>query len=101
MTAVELCLLKPFPLISDHGFCQGGGVCVNMLLARFTEVIPCLVFLMSSVRDMQQMYELWLELTNQNRRTDTSAVTPPPEDKQVTLTAEYTESMVSTSYISW
>lgn len=81
MKTVELCLLKPFPLISDHGF--------------------CLVFLMSSVRDMQQMYELWLELTNQNRRTDTLAVTPPPEDKQVTLTAEYTESMVSTSYISW
>lgn len=55
---------------------------------------------MFSVRDMQQMYELWLELTNQNRRTDASAVTPPPEDKQVTLTAEYTESMVSASYAS-
>lgn len=50
---------------------------------------------MSTVRDMQQMYELWLQLTNQNRRTDSSAVTPPPEDKQVTITAEYTESMVS------
>uniref|UniRef100_H3D5Y1 Zinc finger CCCH-type containing 7B n=1 Tax=Tetraodon nigroviridis TaxID=99883 RepID=H3D5Y1_TETNG len=48
----------------------------------------------NSLRDMQQMYELWLELTNQNRRSDASAVTPPPEDKQVTLTAEYTESMV-------
>eukprot|EP00066_Takifugu_rubripes_P013964 XP_011603230.1 PREDICTED: zinc finger CCCH domain-containing protein 7B [Takifugu rubripes] len=47
----------------------------------------------NSLRDMQQMYELWLELTNQNRRTDSSAVTPPPEDKQVTLTAEYTETM--------
>lgn len=67
---------------------------------KVTEVILCLLFLMSSVRDMQQMYELWLELTNQNRRTDTSAVTPPPEDKQVTLTAEYTESMVGTFYIS-
>lgn len=66
---------------------------------KVTEVILCLLFLMSSVRDMQQMYELWLELTNQNRRTDTSAVTPPPEDKQVTLTAEYTESMVRTSFI--
>ncbi len=46
---------------------------------------------------MQQMYELWLQLTNQNRRTDSSAVTPPPEDKQVTITADYTESMVSGS----
>lgn len=44
---------------------------------------------------MQQMYELWLQLTNQSRRTDSSVVTPPPEDKQVTITADYTESMVS------
>lgn len=47
----------------------------------------------NSLRDMQQMYELWLQLTNQSRRTDGSAVTPPPEDKQVTITADYTESM--------
>lgn len=44
---------------------------------------------------MQQMYELWLQLTNQSRRTDNSAVTPPPEDKQVTISADYTDDMVS------
>uniref|UniRef100_A0A3Q1HKF0 C3H1-type domain-containing protein n=1 Tax=Anabas testudineus TaxID=64144 RepID=A0A3Q1HKF0_ANATE len=49
----------------------------------------------NNLRDMQQMYELWLQLTNQNRRTDSSAVTPPPEDKQVTITADYTDGMVS------
>jgi len=43
---------------------------------------------------MQQMYELWLHLTNQSRRTESSAVNPPPEDKQVTITADYAESMV-------
>ncbi|XP_061562264.1 zinc finger CCCH domain-containing protein 7B isoform X1 [Phycodurus eques] len=47
----------------------------------------------NSLRDMQQMYELWLQLTNQGRRTDSTAVTPPPEDKQVTITADYSESM--------
>ncbi|XP_061666264.1 zinc finger CCCH domain-containing protein 7B isoform X3 [Syngnathoides biaculeatus] len=47
----------------------------------------------NSLRDMQQMYELWLQLTNQSRRTDNTAVTPPPEDKQVTITADYSESM--------
>ncbi|XP_051928233.1 zinc finger CCCH domain-containing protein 7B isoform X1 [Hippocampus zosterae] len=47
----------------------------------------------NSLRDMQQMYELWLQLTNQSRRTDNPAVTPPPEDKQVTITADYSESM--------
>lgn len=56
---------------------------------------PFPLSLPSAVRDMQQMYELWLQLTNQNRRTDSSAVTPPPEDKQVTITADYTDGMVS------
>ncbi|MED6274396.1 hypothetical protein CHARACLAT_015959 [Characodon lateralis] len=47
----------------------------------------------NNLRDMQQMYELWLQLTNQNRRTENSAVTPPPDDKQVTITADYTENL--------
>ncbi|KAF0025173.1 hypothetical protein F2P81_022054 [Scophthalmus maximus] len=48
----------------------------------------------NSLRDMQQMYELWLQLTNQSRRTESSAVTPPLEDKQVTITADYTDGMM-------
>lgn len=44
---------------------------------------------------MQQMYELWLQLTNQSRRSDPSSVTPPLEDKQVTISADYTESLVN------
>ncbi|KAM9773110.1 zinc finger CCCH domain-containing protein 7B isoform 1-T1 [Syngnathus typhle] len=47
----------------------------------------------NSLRDMQQMYELWLQLTNQSRRADSTAMTPPPDDKQVTITADYSESM--------
>lgn len=54
----------------------------------------------STVRDMQQMYELWLQLTNQSRRTDSSAVTPPPDDKQVTISADYTESMVGGWFVA-
>lgn len=46
------------------------------------------------MRDMQQMYELWLSLTNQNRRPDGTLLTPPPEEKQSTMPAEYTEAMV-------
>uniref|UniRef100_A0A667XLH1 Zinc finger CCCH-type containing 7B n=1 Tax=Myripristis murdjan TaxID=586833 RepID=A0A667XLH1_9TELE len=49
----------------------------------------------NSLRDMQQMYDMWLQLTNQNRRTDGSVMTPPPEEKQVTMTADYSEGMVS------
>ncbi|KAM9832415.1 zinc finger CCCH domain-containing protein 7B [Neosynchiropus ocellatus] len=49
----------------------------------------------NNLRDMQQMYELWLQLTNQSRRSESSAVTPPPEDNQVTITADYSEGMGS------
>uniref|UniRef100_A0AAY5EJQ6 C3H1-type domain-containing protein n=1 Tax=Electrophorus electricus TaxID=8005 RepID=A0AAY5EJQ6_ELEEL len=47
----------------------------------------------NSLRDMQQMYELWLSLTNQNRRSDGTLMTPPPDEKQNTMPTDYTESM--------
>ncbi|KAM9462202.1 zinc finger CCCH domain-containing protein 7B isoform 2-T2 [Clarias gariepinus] len=49
----------------------------------------------NSLRDMQQMYDLWLSLTNQNRRTDGPLLTPPPEDKQNVMQADYTESVAT------
>lgn len=61
----------------------------------FKVTIKVCNFSFSAVRDMQQMYELWLQLTNQSRRTESSAVTPPPDDKQVNITADYTDGMVS------
>ncbi|XP_042591295.1 zinc finger CCCH domain-containing protein 7B [Cyprinus carpio] len=48
----------------------------------------------NSLRDMQQMYEMWLSLTNQNRRTDSNLMTPPPEEKQIAMPTDYSESMV-------
>uniref|UniRef100_A0A8C1XJE9 Zinc finger CCCH-type containing 7Bb n=1 Tax=Cyprinus carpio TaxID=7962 RepID=A0A8C1XJE9_CYPCA len=48
----------------------------------------------NSLRDMQQMYEMWLSLTNQNRRTDSTLMTPPPEEKQIAMPTDYSESMV-------
>ncbi|MCJ8738469.1 hypothetical protein PDJAM_G00036350 [Pangasius djambal] len=47
----------------------------------------------NSLRDMQQMYDLWLSLTNQNRRSDGPLMTPPPEEKQNAMPADYTESV--------
>lgn len=43
---------------------------------------------------MQQMYDLWLSLTNQNRRSDGPLMTPPPEEKQNTMPVDYAESVV-------
>ncbi|XP_051958500.1 zinc finger CCCH domain-containing protein 7B-like [Xyrauchen texanus] len=48
----------------------------------------------NSLRDMQQMYEMWLSLTNQNRRTDSTHLTPPLEEKQITMPTDCSESMV-------
>ncbi|CAM4709557.1 hypothetical protein PO909_012835 [Leuciscus waleckii] len=48
----------------------------------------------NSLRDMQQMYEMWLSLTNQNRRADGTLMTPPPEEKQIAMPTDYSESMV-------
>ncbi|XP_058262337.1 zinc finger CCCH domain-containing protein 7B isoform X5 [Hemibagrus wyckioides] len=47
----------------------------------------------NSLRDMQQMYDLWLSLTNQNRRSDGPLMTPPPEEKQNVMPADYTDSV--------
>lgn len=43
---------------------------------------------------MQQMYDLWLSLTNQNRRSDGTLMTPPPEEKQTAMPVDYAESVV-------
>lgn len=48
----------------------------------------------NSLRDMQQMYEMWLSLTNQNRRVDGTLMTSPPEEKQIAMPTDYSESMV-------
>ncbi|XP_052467199.1 zinc finger CCCH domain-containing protein 7B-like isoform X1 [Carassius gibelio] len=48
----------------------------------------------NSLRDMQQMYEMWLSLTNQNRRAEDTLMTPPPEEKQIATPTDYSESMV-------
>ncbi|XP_048846471.1 zinc finger CCCH domain-containing protein 7B-like isoform X2 [Brienomyrus brachyistius] len=47
----------------------------------------------NNLRDMQQMYDMWLTLTNQNRHPDGTLVTPPPEEKHIALPTDYTEPM--------
>ncbi|XP_026993305.2 zinc finger CCCH domain-containing protein 7B isoform X1 [Tachysurus fulvidraco] len=47
----------------------------------------------NSLRDMQQMYDLWLSLTNQNRRSDGPMMTAPPEEKQNSMPADYSDSV--------
>ncbi|XP_064170212.1 LOW QUALITY PROTEIN: zinc finger CCCH domain-containing protein 7B-like [Anguilla rostrata] len=47
----------------------------------------------NNLRDMQQMYDMWLTLTNQNRRPDGTLLSPPPEEKQIAMPTDYAEPM--------
>lgn len=47
------------------------------------------------------MYEMWLSLTNQNRRADGTLMTPPPEEKQIAMPTDYSESMVGVCRNKW
>ncbi|XP_039621424.1 zinc finger CCCH domain-containing protein 7B-like isoform X2 [Polypterus senegalus] len=47
----------------------------------------------NNMRDMQQMYDLWLKLTNQNRQADGTLLTTEPEEKQIVMPTDYAETM--------
>lgn len=48
-----------------------------------------------AVRDMQQMYDMWLTLAAQNRQEDGAVFTQPnPEEKFIVMPTDYAELMV-------
>ncbi|KAK2833770.1 hypothetical protein Q5P01_017659 [Channa striata] len=48
----------------------------------------------NNLRDMQQIYSMWLTLSTQTRQTDGSTVTQPtPEDKYIVMPTDYAEPM--------
>lgn len=65
-----------------------------MSIGRLCVLKRGVYFCAFSVRDMQQMYEMWLSLTNQHRRADSNLMTPPPEEKQIAMPTDCSESMV-------
>lgn len=53
------------------------------------------------VKDMQQMYDMWLELRGYNRQADGSTVNQPsPEEKYITMPTDYAEPMVGLTFLS-
>lgn len=44
---------------------------------------------------MQQMYDMWLTMTNQNRPPDDTLITQHIEEKQIVMPTDYAEPMVS------
>ncbi|XP_070296108.1 zinc finger CCCH domain-containing protein 7B [Salvelinus sp. IW2-2015] len=47
----------------------------------------------NGLKDMQQMYDMWLTMTNQNRSPDDTLITQPVEEKQIVMPTDYAEPM--------
>ncbi|XP_041719293.1 zinc finger CCCH domain-containing protein 7B isoform X2 [Coregonus clupeaformis] len=47
----------------------------------------------NGLKDMQQMYDMWLTMTNQNRQPDDPLITQPIEEKQIAMPTDYAEPM--------
>ncbi|XP_031690138.1 zinc finger CCCH domain-containing protein 7B [Oncorhynchus kisutch] len=47
----------------------------------------------NGLKDMQQMYDMWLTMTNQNHLRDDTLNTQPVEEKQIVMPTDYAEPM--------
>ncbi|CAB1341877.1 unnamed protein product [Coregonus sp. 'balchen'] len=47
----------------------------------------------NGLKDMQQLYDMWLTMTNQNRQPDDPLITQPIEEKQIAMPTDYAEPM--------
>ncbi|XP_041735551.1 zinc finger CCCH domain-containing protein 7B-like isoform X1 [Coregonus clupeaformis] len=47
----------------------------------------------NGLKDMQQLYDMWLTMTNQNRQPDDPLTTQPMEEKQIAMPTDYAEPM--------
>uniref|UniRef100_A0A674BJ36 Zinc finger CCCH-type containing 7Ba n=1 Tax=Salmo trutta TaxID=8032 RepID=A0A674BJ36_SALTR len=47
----------------------------------------------NGLKDMQQMYDMWLTMTNQNRPPDDTLITQHIEEKQIVMPTDYAEPM--------
>jgi len=48
----------------------------------------------TAVRDIQQVFDVWLSTSSQNRASDSTSPTQPMEEKQITMPTDFAEAMV-------
>uniref|UniRef100_A0A3B4HD84 Zinc finger CCCH domain-containing protein 7B-like n=1 Tax=Pundamilia nyererei TaxID=303518 RepID=A0A3B4HD84_9CICH len=72
--------------------CSYSGVCT---FAHSPEEKDMWMYMKNNdFKDMQQMYDMWLELSGYNRQADGSTVNQPsPEEKYITMPTDYAEPM--------
>ncbi|KAJ8251603.1 hypothetical protein GJAV_G00223120 [Gymnothorax javanicus] len=97
-------VVRPLPF--SRSYPQQYDMCVHVMKQRKCHYIGNCSFAHSleekdvwtymknnNLRDMQQIYDMWLTLTNQNQRPDGTLLSPPSEEKQITMPTDYAELM--------
>ncbi|XP_030649950.1 zinc finger CCCH-type containing 7Ba [Chanos chanos] len=94
--------VRPLPYAKTNP--QQYDICVHVLKQRKCHYIGNCTFAHSQeerdmwtymknngLRDIQQMYDLWLEAANQNCQPDVTALSQPIEEKQITMPTDFAE----------
>uniref|UniRef100_A0A3Q4G8S2 Zinc finger CCCH-type containing 7B n=1 Tax=Neolamprologus brichardi TaxID=32507 RepID=A0A3Q4G8S2_NEOBR len=78
--------------LQEGSKCNYSGVCT---FAHSPEEKDMWMYMKNNdLKDMQQMYDMWLELRGYNRQADGSTVNQPsPEEKYITMPTDYAEPM--------
>ncbi|RXN11089.1 zinc finger CCCH domain-containing 7B-like protein [Labeo rohita] len=94
--------VRPLPFAKT--FPQQYDICVHVLKQRKCHYIGNCSFAHSQeekdlwtymknngFRDLQQMYDVWLSTSNQNRASDSTSPSQPMEEKQITMPTDFAE----------
>ncbi|XP_051994510.1 zinc finger CCCH-type containing 7Ba isoform X1 [Xyrauchen texanus] len=101
--------VRPLPFAKT--FPQQYDICVHVMNQRKCHYIGNCTFAHSQeekdlwtymkdngFRDIQQVYDVWLSTSNQNRPSDGTSRSPPMEEKQITMPTDFAEPMQDSFY---
>uniref|UniRef100_A0A673J5K9 Zinc finger CCCH domain-containing protein 7B-like n=1 Tax=Sinocyclocheilus rhinocerous TaxID=307959 RepID=A0A673J5K9_9TELE len=103
--------VRPLPFAKT--FPQQYDICVHVLKQRKCHYIGNCSFAHSQeekdlwtymknndFRDIQQVFDVWLSTSNQNRASDSTSPSQPMEEKQITMPTDFAEAMLNSFYCS-
>ncbi|XP_051988841.1 zinc finger CCCH domain-containing protein 7A-like [Xyrauchen texanus] len=101
--------VRPLPFAKT--FPQQFDICVHVMKQRKCQYIGNCTFAHSQeekdlwtymknngFRDIQQVYDIWLSTSNQNRQSDGTSLSQPMEEKQITMPTDFAEPMPDSFY---
>lgn len=101
--------VRPLPFAKT--FPQQYDICVHVMKQRKCNYIGNCTFAHSeeekelwtymknnNCKDIQQVYDVWLSSTNQNRGSDVTSPSQPIEEKQITMPTDFAEALLESFY---